>query len=518
MNPAYLKPAESEALFTAPDAKYQKIKEELLSAVQLSGSHADTERWLDVQGKDLLRLLLQSHLTLRGQAEPLRPVVGADSVVRTHVRAEQPRKLESVFGSVEVTRTAYSGRGLGALHPIDADLNLPDSLYSHEVERQVALAAARTSFDATVEIVERTTGAHVPKRQAEVLVRRAAQDFGAFYAETGIEIYEHTSGLLVMTFDGKGVIVRKEDLSPATLKLAAELSKKLDTRPSKGEKLGRKRMATVAAVYTMGPHQRTPADVIAGLRHVRDPERNPRPRPEHKRVWASLTRPTQDIIADAFDEAEKRDPKHEKRWLVLIDGDPKLERWVRAEAKRRGVQVTLVLDFIHALEYLWKASFAFHKEATPEAEAWVLKRLEQLLEGKVSDVVAGMTRMATKRGLTKKQRAPVDKAAKYMLKRKDMMRYGELLALGAPIASGVIEGACRHLINDRMDLTGARWRLAGAESVLRLRSLLSSGDFDAYWQFHEEEEARRNHMSRYADGMVPEVEMPRKKANLRVVR
>lgn len=518
MPTAYLKSPASQALYSVPDAKYREIKEGLVSQARLCGTHADTERWLDVQGKDLLRKLFQSHLTVRGQAEPVGLVVGSDGAQRTQVRGDQTRKLESVFGSVEVTRTAYSGRGLGSLHPVDADLNLPDGLYSHEVGRQVALAAARTSFDATVETIDRTTGAHVPKRQAETLVRQAAQDFEAFYDGTGFEVGALTSNLLVLTFDGKGVVMRQKDLSPATLKTAAELKTKLDTRPSKGEKRGRKRMASVAAVYTVAPHVRTAQDIIAGLRHIRDGKQKARPRPEFKRVWASLTRPLQQVIADSFDEADKRDREHKKRWLVLIDGDPKLERWVRAEAKRRGVQVTLVLDFIHALEYLWKASYAFHKEGTTEAETWVLERLERLLAGKVSNVVAGMTRMATVRKLTTKARAPVDKAAKYLLKRKAMLRYDDMLALGAPIASGVIEGACRHLINDRMDLTGARWRLAGAEAVLRLRALLSSNDFDEYWEFHEEEEARRNHASRYAGCAVPEVTMPRGKARLRVVR
>lgn len=145
----------------------------------------------------------------------------------------------------------------------------------------------------------------------------------------------------------------------------------------------------------------------------------------------------------------------------MVDGDKKITRRVRAEARRRGVKITLVLDFIHALEYLWKAAHVFFDEGTPEIEAWVLEQLERMMEGRIGHVVAGMTRMATVRGLSAKERAPVDKAASYLLKRsrKEMMRYDELLALGAPIATGVIEGACRHLISDRMDPTGARWRL-----------------------------------------------------------
>jgi hypothetical protein len=141
-----------------------------------------------------------------------------------------------------------------------------------------------------------------------------------------------------------------------------------------------------------------------------------------------------------------------------------------------------------------------------------------MLEGNISQVVAAMTRMATVRGLSAKERKPVDKAARYLLKRKGMMRYDELLAIGAPIATGIIEGACRHLTSDRVDLTGARWRLLCAEAVLKLRSILSSGDLDEYWEFHETAEARRNHTSRYADGKVPPVAMPTRRAHLRLVR
>ncbi len=360
----------------------------------------------------------------------------------------------------------------------------------------------------------------MPKRQAEEAVQRAARDFDTFYSGTELEFDGPTSELMVLTFDQKGVVLRKEDLTEATRKASESSCHKMDTRLSQGEKRGRKRMATVAAVYTVAPYLRTAQEIVAGLRHVRDGTPKPRPRPEGKRVWASLTRNLKDVIADAFDEACARDPEQSKRWLVLVDGDKKLMRLVRAEARRRGVEITLVLDFIHALEYLWKAAHVFFDGGTPEIEAWVLERLEHMLEGRISHVVAGMRRMATVRGLSKKERKPVDKAAKYLLKRRrwGMMKYDELLAIGAPIATGIIEGACRHLINDRMDLTGARWRLPGAEAVLRLRSILSSGDFDDYWRFHEEAEAHRNHASRYADGKVPPVKRPARRPYLRVVR
>jgi hypothetical protein len=351
------------------------------------------------------------------------------------------------------------------------------------------MTVARMSFDGALEMMARQTGAHVPKRQAEEAVQRVASDFDSFDASTQISDDSPANDHPVLTFDQKGVVLRLEDLLEATRKAAQGARTKMDTRHSKGEpKRGRKRMAAVAAVYTVAPYMRTAEDIIAGLRHVRDARKPRRPRPDGKRVWATLTRNLKDVIADAFDEATDRDPEHRKRSLVLVDGDTKLTRWVRAEARRRGIQVTLVLDFIHALEYLWKAAHAFFDEGTEDIETSVLERLKRMLQGRVSHVVAGMTRMATVRRLSAKTRKPV------------------------------IEGACRHLTNDRMDLTGARWRLPTAEAVLRLRSMLSSGDFDEYWRFHEKAEADRNHLSRYADGKVPQVTLPSRKLPLRLVK
>jgi len=514
----YRNRSDRASLFAGADRQYAAIKESLTSEDFQGKTEAEVQRWLAEEQRELMRRLFQSHLTLRGQAQAQGPVVGADGETRTHRRHGALRQLESVFGTVEAERTGHGGRGLSTLYPVDASLNLPETRYSLEVERQLAMMVARLSFDESLEMLGRMTGAHVPKRQAEEAVQRAASDFEAFYANSQLELGAPTSELLVLTFDQKGVVLRREDLTEATRKAADNARPKMDTRGSKGEpKRGRKRMAAVAAVYTVAPYVRTAQDVIAGLRHIRDAAAKPRPRPEGKRVWASLTRELKDVITEAFDEAEGRDPEHRKRWLVLVDGDRKLTRWVRAEARRRGVEITLVLDFIHALEYLWKAAHVFFDEGTSEIEAWVLERLERMLEGDISNVVAGMTRMATVRGLSAKDRKPVDTAARYLLGRKGMMRYEELLAMGAPIATGIIEGACRHLINDRMDLTGARWRLPSAEAVLRLRSILSSGDFDQYWHFHEAVEAFRNHTSRYEYGKVPPVAMPTRRAHLRVV-
>jgi hypothetical protein len=495
-------------VFARLDAECASLKQKVSVGEWMELSHAEFERRLHHDGMKLLREFAQAHYTLRGQARAIAPVVGSDGKERTHRRTGTARAVTTIFGEVEAMRAAHEGRGLTALHPTDANLNLPVDQYSLEVRRQVAIAAIRTSFDGAVETVERTTAAHVPKRQAEELVTRAACDFDGFYATEQLKGPEQTSDLLVLSFDQKGVVLLTRDLRDATKKVAQQQSNKLETRYSKGEPHGRKRMATVAAVYSIAPYVRTPEQVIAGLRHVRDASAPPRPRPECKRIWARLDKTLAQVVADGFVEATTRDPERRKHWLVLIDGDPDLEKLVRAEARQRRIAITVVLDFIHALEYVWRASLAFFTESDSAREAWVLERLLWVLQGRASDAVAGMTRSATLRKLDKKSRQPVDRCARYLLKRTDMMRYGELLAIGAPIATGVIEGACRHLICDRLDITGARWGLQRAEAVLKLRAINSSGDLDDYWAFHEQAEWQRNHASRFADQRPTAVELP----------
>jgi hypothetical protein len=182
-----------------------------------------------------------------------------------------------------------------------------------------------------------------------------------------------------------------------------------------------------------------------------------------------------------------------------VDGGVQQLKNIQTCIEYYQVAVTLILDFIHVLEYLWKAAFCFHAEGSEEAEAWVAERALQTLKGKASDVAAGMRRSATLRQLSIEERKPVDTCADYLLKYQQMLKYDEYLAAGLPIATGVIEGACRHLIKDRMDITGARWGLQSAEAILKLRSLHSSGDLDEYWNFYKSQTLKHNHASRYND-------------------
>lgn len=502
------------------DAAFSQLKGYLTSVEARRMTESELERELQARGQELLRKLLQGHLATRSPGEVVGPVEGADGVERGE-RRDHTRNVETVFGTVEVHRTGYGHEGVESLHPLDAELNLPAELYSLEVRRRVAEEAARGSFDEAVQTLRRYTHAEVPKRQVEELVVRAAEDFETFYNKRH---EQSTTGppsgsILVLTVDGKGVVMHREDLREATRKAAERRRRRFKFlgRLTKGEKRHAKRMATVAAVYTIAPFVRTAEEALQSLARLEPTEGNraraealkvPRPRPENKRVWASVEKEPGEVIEEALREAQSRDPGQEKSWVAVVDGQEYQLELVQKLAGAYGVKLVIVLDIIHVAGYLWKAAHAFHKEGTPEIECWVLTRLRNVLEGKAVQVAAGMRRSATAREMASTKRKPVDRCAGYLLKYASYLRYDEYLAAGYPIASGVIEGACRHLVRDRMELTGARWRLTGAEAVLRLRALRASGDFEEYWAFHEAREYERNHAARYAGSKVPSIVQP----------
>jgi len=347
------------------------------------------------------------------------------------------------------------------------------------------------------------TGAHVPKRQFEELMKRAAQDFQAFYAQrqAGAGADPQTGSILVLTVDGKGVVMQPEDLREPTQRAAAARAKTFTARLGSGRRLHAKRMASVAAIYTVQPFVRTPEEILP--ESPRQQTGPARPRPEHKRVWASLAQSPEEVIGEMFDEAASRDPKGHKRWVALVDGNLPQIAHLEQLAEKRGVPLIIVVDFIHVSQYVWKAAGALFPSQELEQDRWTREHLLEILRGKASRVAAGMRRSATLREMGA-ERKPVDECADYLLHYSPYLHYDKALAEGVPIATGVIEGACRHLVEDRMNLTGARWSLTGAEAVLRLRALRSSNDFDEYWKFHEQQEYQRHHASRYADHRVPE--------------
>ena len=473
-------------------AQFEHLLGRLIGEEAQRATHGELEAMVQAEGSELLRRLIQGHLDQRSHEEPMRErVVGADGVARTHHREGCTRCLETRFGEVIVTRRGYGGRGLDSVFPLDAELNLPPDKYSHGLCGMLAEEVVGGSFDEAVDHLVRAGGGRIAKRQAEEVSVHLSQDFDAFYAQplASAQAGGNEGKLLVISADGKGIVMHPNGLREATRKAMEREERKQHTRLSPGEKKNRKRMATVASVYEVAPYPRTAEQIL-------DPDQQPegkRPRPENKRTWARVEADQGTVVEQAFAEAVRRDPDQQLRWVVLTDGQEDLLRQVSAAAKRYKVDVLVVQDFVHVLEYLWKAAYALHPEHAEERESWVMDRATAILEGRAQDVAVGLRRAATRKQLSQGERKPVDKAADYIDHNQQRLQYDQALAAGLPIATGVIEGACRHLVKDRMDITGARWGLERAEAILKLRSLKISGDLPAYLAFHFEQEHKRNY-------------------------
>lgn len=257
-------------------------------------------------------------------------------------------------------------------------------------------------------------------------------------------------------------------------------------------------MAEVGSAYDAVPTPRTPSDIMPGP-DGRD-HRAPAPTARNKWLLASVVEDAASVVKRIFDEADRRDPNHHRTWVALVDGNNHQLDLIQAEARARQLRVPIVVDFIHVLEYVWKAAWCLFAEGDPTAEQWVRKQALAILDGQAGRVAAAIRRKANRDCLDRASRATADRSADYLTRKRPYLNYPIALERGWPIATGVIEGACRHLVKDRMDITGARWALQGAEAVLKLRTLISNGDFAEYWLYHLEQERLRIHDVRYASG------------------
>ncbi|MFI0242037.1 ISKra4 family transposase [Streptomyces sp. NPDC016845] len=465
----------------------------------LSLPHQVVEETAAKQGRELARLLLQAHLDLRAHREEtrLRKLDGTARAAladgRTRLECGHHRELATVVGTVTVARCALRSPGRPNAYPADAVLGLPRERHSLGVRKLAVLEAVRGSYDTALEAVTRACGKVAGKRQLEHLVRAAAVDVAAFYAARTPQPAS-ASTLLVLSADGKGIVMRPAHLREATRKAAERARRTFRTRLATGEKTGRKRMATLAAVYDAEAAVRRPHDIIAPP-GGRSDTRTPRPGPKARAKWltGSIEHDPDHVIAAAFDQAAARDPQHQRCWVVLIDGARHQREVIQAEAARRDLRIHIVLDIVHVIEKLWAAARCFYPATDPDAEHWIAAKAARILRGCADRAADEIRAEADDRHLAAEDRTGVDKVCQYLHHNADFIHYEKALASGWPIASGVIEGAARHLIADRLDITGSRWSVPGAEAVLLVRVVQANGDMPQYWDFHLHAEQHRLH-------------------------
>jgi hypothetical protein len=459
------------------------------------------------QGRELLRGVVQLSLDTQAAGEVrLAQVTGADGVPRARAERDHARLVVTRLGGVSVRRIAYRAgvKGVPSLFPRDAVLNLPPLGYSWQLQRLAEMFSRSGSYEQAHEFVLAVTGVRIGKRQLEQITAGAAADAGRFCQDrprdqlpgTG-DGQEEDLPPLAISADGKGVAMRPE----ARRRYRGKTGQRVKTfgkRLGTGEKAGHKRMAETGCVFDVqvpGGPPRTPEQV---MRPEPGSSKNA-PRAVNRWYTTDITAGRDVTIGKIFDEADRRDPGRRRTWIALVDGDIYQIGLIQDQAASRGVTLVILVDFIHVLEYLWKAAWCFHAPRDPAMEDWVIAQGLDILHGRVTGVTARIRQLAAAHPHKPggEHEKIIRKTLHYLDAKQPYLDYPRALAAGWPIATAVIEGACRHLVQDRMGITGARWGLPGAQAMLWLRAINASGDHDAYWDYHIQQEHQRNHLSRY---------------------
>lgn len=434
-------------------------------------------------GRRCLGAFLECHGT--GDLGPTLTLPDGHEVSR--LEALHTRRYVSIFGAFTLARTVYGSREGQALEfvPLDNRLQLPASVFSYVLQDWDQALALEQPFGQVNQTIERMLKLKQSVDSLEGMNRQLALDVGWFRDLQGSPPAAEEGQIVVVTADCKGIVIRGQG-TPTVCG---------GQRPA-GERANQKRMATVGAVYTVDPYLRTPEEVVAAL--FRDPDYEPGPRPEpcHKRVWARLPeegsepRSSIEVVSDwLWWEFAQRNPQLQRPTICLCDGQEAL--WQACASSVWDEERVEILDLLHVTPRLWEAAKLLYGAKSKEVVPFVRQRVLQVLEGKVATVIRSLRRLAQERALSSVKKKALRRIWRYLSKNRQRMAYDEYLRRGYPIASGVIEGACRHLIKDRMERAGMHWTLEGAQAMLDLRSVWIGGQWTRFQEQRIQHETER---------------------------
>ena len=389
------------------------------------------------------------------------------------------RDYLSIFGKVAVWRPYFYQKALGGRSPLDAELSLGEDCYSDLVREVSEYLGVYSVYHKVSDFLERLLDLHLSTRVLDQIIAEDAADVEGYYAQKPPPSPAQEAEILVIQADGKGV----------PMVIAAPADRKV--RLGKGEKRGHKKEAVVTTVYTIAAAPRTPEEVVAsffGQNRAETPAKpaSAHPKPQNKHVWATLEGKNT-ALSRLARQVAPRQGSHIIAQVALCDGCEALQSRIAAQFP----DFAQVLDFIHANEYLWDVANSLLGEADERRTDWMAEHTLHMLSGQTEQIIAEFRRLAQDTHTTAARRAQLIKTANYFERNLPYMDYPTYLARGWPIASGVIEGACRHFVKDRCELSGMRWSQAGAENLLRLRAVAENEDWDAYHDFRRSQRHSR---------------------------
>lgn len=400
------------------------------------------------------------------------------------------RHYFSIFGKMLVGRMSYWKKGEKTIYPLDNQCNMPERCYSYFVQEIMNSMSVNEAFGKCEQSMASLFNIDIHDKQFEDISQDSMADYQEFYEQNPAPCALTEGELQVMSADGVGVAMIKEE--------AAKIKPKL----GKGEKKQTKKEALVCTSYTIDTQTRTAVQVAQNLifpqtnepaikekRQSKLPTTKPQPKAQNIRRIASIKQDKKQVVQQMLSDAQKRNKDKQRPYIVLIDGS--LYLWKIIVSVLQGLNYVLVLDIIHVLEYLYTAAYTVHKENTHEARCYVYQMLKTILEGKVEVVIEQLKQLVKKDDLSESKKAAINRTIKYLTNHKELMHYDQYLDKGYPIATGVVESTCKSLVKERMDGSGMRWSLEGAEAMLLLRSVKHSKDAKKYAEFHAQKEKFR---------------------------
>jgi hypothetical protein len=390
-----------------------------------------------------------------------------------------PRRLVTVFGELHIRGPVYAVRRKQKIQraPVDERLALPAGEFSYLFEDWAQRMVVKDAFAEAAASLHELLGIDVSVRSLEGMNRRMAADVEAFREQQPAPAAVDEGELLVVLSDATGVPMHRRG--------------------------GKMQMAYLGASYTVDRFRRTVDQVLDEV--LRKECAKSRPRPQHRRLYGDMTRALPDDPDTEFDgrvgvfswlshEVSTRSGAGSRPVICLMDGEHKL--WAR---KRELLpdNVVEVLDLWHVMDRLWDVAKALHGADKTASRDFVSQRLRQILAGNVGRMIGGLRQTLTKRRVPKAAAETIASTITYFSnnRNRNRMRYDECLREGYPIASGVIEGACRHVVGDRLDRTGTRWTVDGAVAMLATRTTCLSDDWNDYQQFRIKREQTRLHQT-----------------------
>jgi hypothetical protein len=400
------------------------------------------------------------------------------------------RSYYSIFGKLALYRPYFYQKGVGGETPLDAALDLGADSYSDLLREVADYLGVYNVYHKSGDILSRLLGLKLSVGAIESTMADDAADVESYYGQKPAPPPQEEAEILVIQADGKGVpMVLEEPLEP-------------QIRLGKGQKRGRKKEAMVTSLYTIAAHMRTPQAVVDSFfRHQSITPASNHSRPQHKHIWATLAGKDA-ALARLAQQVTAREGDHIRARVALCDGYEPLQTRITHQFP----DFTLILDFIHADEYLWDVANVLLGEQHPQRLDWMAEHTLKILSGQTQQVIASFQQMAQDKQYTATQRAQLEKTATYFQRNLPYMAYDTYLKRGWPIASGVIEGACRHFVKDRCELSGMRWTQTGVENLFRLRAVAENGDWDEYHHFRKRQRHTRLYHQPYPEPLPLEMQ------------